>query len=514
MFRTHYDVIVVGGRTTGLVAAALLAKRGFRVLVLGHEDVAPTYELTVPRGGLLELPRAPFNFLAARSPIARRVFSELAILQPFRRAAETLDPAFQLALPSHRFDMALDRPALAREIEREFAEVRRPIDELLARTQQTNEALDAALGNDLVLPPETFLERREVARATAHLEALASIDLLAALPEAHPFRLAVHAPARFEGAMDPDLAHGLRLTRAFGAWASGGAVLAGGLAALRKLLVDSIRAHGGEVREREKIDRVLADRGAASGVRLLASGEDVGATTVVLGGNVAQYTRMLPDRGTFESLFERAGEPVVRYYRYTMNLLVAPEGLPLALARDLFVVRDPDRPLAGANLLHVERGTTLADGQRLLTVEALLPRRGVEDAPGYLDTLREELIATLAEFLPFVGEHLEVIDSPHDGRPALDVRRGEPIEPPAKWARGPSTMEAVHGFPITSTLGLTALPVRTPTKNLLLAGPENVPGLGIEGTLAAAWAIARIVSRSDPRSGILRRGLFGGFGSR
>jgi phytoene dehydrogenase-like protein len=514
MFRTHYDAIVVGGRLPGLVGAALLAKRGFRVLALAHEDLAPTYEIVTPERGPLELPRAPFNFLAARSPIARRIFAELAIHQPFRRVAESFDPAFQVALPGHRFEMALDRAALAREIEREFPEVRRPIDDLFARLTREMEAIDLALTNDLVLPPETFFERREVAGASAHLGSLEGADLLAALPEAHPFRLAAHAPLRFADAMDPDLAHGVRLVRAIGSWSTGGAGVAGGLAALRKIVLDSFRAHGGELRERDKIDQVLVDRNVANGVRLAASGEDVGATHVILGGNVSQYVRMLPDRRPFESLFESAGEPVVRYYRYTMNVLVADEGLPMGLARDLFVVRDPDRPLAGANLLHVEVAPRTTAPRRVLTVEALLPRRGVEDTAGYLDTIREDLLATLGEFLPFLGEHAELVDSPHDGRPTQDLANGVELDPPAKWARGPHTMDVVHGFPITTTLGVAALPVRTPVKNLLLLGEQNVPGLGMEGTLAAAWAVARIISRSDPRSGIFRRGLFGGFGSR
>lgn len=514
MFRTHYDVIVVGGGLPGLVGAALLVKRGFRVLCLAHEDTLPTYELTLPEQGTVDLPRAPFNFLAARSPIARRIFAELAVQQPFRRIAESFDPAFQVALPGHRFEMALERAALAREIEREFPEVHRPIDDLMARLARDMEGIDRALTNDLVLPPETFFERREVAGATAHLASLQGADLLATLPEAHPFRLVAHAPLRFADAMDPDLAHGVRFVRAFGSWATGGAGVAGGLAALRTIVLGSFRAHGGEFRERDKIDEVLVDRNAASGVRLAASGEAVGATHVVLGGNVSQYVRLLPDRRPLESLFESAGEPVVRYYRYTMNVVVAEEGLPMGLARDLFVARDPDRPLAGANLLHVEIGPRTAAPRRLLTVEALLPRRGVEDTPGYLDTLREDLLATLGEFLPFLGQHVELLDSPHDGRPAQDVKRAALIEPPAKWARGPTTMDVVHGFPITTTLGVAALPVRTPVKNLLLLGDQNVPGLGIEGTLAAASAVARIVSRSDPRSGIFRRGLFGGFGSR
>src|SRR5437879_2254678 len=105
MFRTHYDVIDVGWRLTGLVGAALLAKRGFRVLVLAHEDPLPSYEITTAEGGTLDLPRTPFNFLATRSPIARRIFAELAIHQPFRRVSESFDPAFQIALPGHLFEL-------------------------------------------------------------------------------------------------------------------------------------------------------------------------------------------------------------------------------------------------------------------------------------------------------------------------------------------------------------------------------------------------------------------------
>ena len=165
---------------------------------------------------------------------------------------------------------------------------------------------------------------------------------------------------------------------------------------------------------------------------------------------------------------------------------------------DLFTVRDPDRPLSGANLLHVEVHPKGASGQRLLTVEALLPRRGVEDSPEYLETVREDLLASLGEFVPFLGEHVILVDSPHDDRPALDTREGRVIEPGAKWGRGPRTMDMVYGYPITSTFGVAALPVRTPVRNLLLLNQQVVPGLGAEGALFAAWAVARLIASAGP----------------
>jgi hypothetical protein len=100
------------------------------------------------------------------------------------------------------------------------------------------------------------------------------------------------------------------------------------------------------------------------------------------------------------------------------------------------------------------------------------------------------------------------VDSPHDDRPARDVRQGRDLVPPEKWARGPRTMETVLGYPMTSVHGLAALPTRTPIPNLLLCIEQELPGLGLEGLLLAAWAAARAVGHSDGRRDAFRRGLF------
>jgi hypothetical protein len=46
------------------------------------------------------------------------------------------------------------------------------------------------------------------------------------------------------------------------------------------------------------------------------------------------------------------------------------------------------------------------------------------------------------------------------------------------------------------------LPPRTPYKNLVLAGREVIPGLGLDGELLAGWRAAEIVAgtakRHDP----------------
>ncbi len=415
-------------------------------------------------------------------------------------------------MPRHRLELAPEREVLEREIEREFPEVKRTIEELLRTTERNDALLDRIIDRELTWPPQTFLERREHARATVDQPFGRNgdaLDPLAELPEHHPFRLAVELPARFADAMDPDYPSGLRATRFFSAWRRGGAVLDEGYVTLRQLLLESIRTHSGEVREPEKIDAVLVKRGAACGVRIAASGEEIGARWVLAGSPLSTLLRLVPDRAPFEELFERIGEPVIRHYRYTLNLVVTAHGVPAGMSRDVFFIRDPERPASEANALRIQADPDDGTGRRLLTIEALLPRRAIEDIPEYLQGMRERVIASIGELVPFLGDHLELVDSPHDGREVFDVKNKTRIAPPEPWSRGPETMRRIHGFPVVSALGVCALPIRTPIRRLLACNEQVVPGLGMEGLFLAAWSAARVVSRSDRRKEWMRRGRWG-----
>src|SRR5215475_2899986 len=76
----HYDVAVLGTEIGALAAAALLARRSWRVLVLGQGAKPTTYGYDgVP------LARKPSALLAGASPAWTRVLVELAQSQTFRR---------------------------------------------------------------------------------------------------------------------------------------------------------------------------------------------------------------------------------------------------------------------------------------------------------------------------------------------------------------------------------------------------------------------------------------------
>ena len=76
----HFDVVVLGRSIGALTAAALLARRDFTVLVLGHGERPSTYRLD--RRVLL---RRAFTVRGATSPTWLKVVAELAQSQTWKR---------------------------------------------------------------------------------------------------------------------------------------------------------------------------------------------------------------------------------------------------------------------------------------------------------------------------------------------------------------------------------------------------------------------------------------------
>src|ERR1700728_5094526 len=97
----HYDVAVLGAGVGALTAAARLARRSWRVLVLGQGYRPPLYAFDE-----MSLARRTFTLLAGSSPAWGRVLAELAQSQTFRRRIEPLDPMLPGLSPRRARDLA------------------------------------------------------------------------------------------------------------------------------------------------------------------------------------------------------------------------------------------------------------------------------------------------------------------------------------------------------------------------------------------------------------------------
>jgi glycine/D-amino acid oxidase-like deaminating enzyme len=505
----HYDVAILGAGIGALAAAALLARRSWRVLLLGQGWRSPTYQYDG-----VTLARRPFSFLAGSSPAWSRVLVELAQSQTFRRRTSALDPMFQVLAPKLRLELPPEVQLFGKEIDRVYPEVRRVVDELYAELARTNAAADAAFERDLVWPPGSFWERRETERVAATLPRFEGTraPLLAEFPREHDYRAIVDVPTRFAShAVDlPDFA----VARLHGAWTRGVSRLAGGEREVVDFLVERLRAHGGEARLGERAARIVHKRGRVAGV--VIDGDDAATGVGFLATD--HTTRALLDLTSDFDPPRRAlsalPQLVPAEWRFVVSLVVRDEGLPAPLGGEAFLLpvwphreRDPSKPL-----VHLQRAGQPCGiaGATLLVAEATWP----EGMSPSLETAREGVLSAVESLLPFINRHYLVVDSPHDGRPLWDLRRGarKEVDRAALRASGGSLdaepMAARWRVDPPAFHGLGGEPIRTPLAGAFILGPSALPALGQEGELLAAWSAARLITRTDRRRERMRREMW------
>jgi phytoene dehydrogenase-like protein len=496
----HYDVVVLGTGLGAAATAALLARRSFRVLVLGQARTPLLYRYD----GMPLARRAP-TFLAQSAPVFRRILAELSQLTPLRRRARQLDPMFQALTPSARIDVPPDTALFAREIEREMPELRRQTDELYGELARGNAAADAALDADVTLPPDGFWERRDARRILAalpHLDVPAE-RLVAEIPPDHAYRAIALATARFASDAATPLS-GFAFARLHGAWTRGITTTPFGEADVVELLLERVRAHGGEVRANERADAILVKSGKVAALRTAEEGEVVGAEFVV--GDMPVRSLLALCQGYEPSPRALATLPPLEpaRWRFVASAIVADAGLPAALAAESFFA---DARRGVFHVTRVREGTGIPTNASLVVVEALL------DRPEPPRGMRGTIVRRLKQIAPFFERHLLVLDSPHDGEPLVDLRAGENAIPRTLLRAGgafvdPEPMPAQYRTSDELFGGLGGDPARALAQGLFAVGRSLLPALGQEGELLGAWGVARVITKTDRRRERLRKELW------
>lgn len=503
--RSFYDVVVVGASLSALAAGALLARRGFRVTVVGHGTRGATYELAG-----FTLRRSLATVCAGETPAFRRVFAELALLPAVRRRLSPLTPAWQVVLPRHRVDVHAAPEPLLVELVREFPEIQRPMEDFHAAVTRANAQVDGLLGEDLAWPPEGFFESRRVARwlrPTPFGADGTGGDLLSEFSASHPFRVVVEAQARFATALAPGQLNALAYARLHALGLRAATLAEGDLDGLRRMLEEKIVQHGGDVRPRDRVEQLIVRGGAVRGARLSGTDEELGCAFVVSSLDGADSLRLAHETAP-RAYAERLLGARPELYRYVLNVVLPAEALPVGMGRRVFLVSDPSRPLVEENLVAVELSLPDLDGFVTLTASTLLPRSSVEEGVGFLALVRGRVLARLEEVVPFLDRHAALIDSVHDGVPP-DIRRAsQHATALPRRSASPEPMETLDRYAALGAIGLFAMPWRTPIAGMLLVGRQMCPALGLEGELLTALSVARSVTRTDRTKERMRRELW------
>ena len=508
----HYDVIVLG-RTLGcLLAAALLARRNFSVLVLGQGQLPATYTL-----GSHMLRRRTFSLLGASSPVFRRALVELAQSQTFRRRTVALDPMLGVVQPVRRYEVPPDLERFGKEIDREFPEVRRVVDDLYATLARVNDAMDGVVGTDAELPPGGFWERRRIARALSHVPFLdlpSGTDILGDFPQFHAYRAVVDASVAFASDLSSQTRPlpALAVARLHGSWTRGVVTLPGGEDELTEFLEARITAHGGTLALDERAERLVVQRDGVAGVMVEGDVVRTGGRFVLSSSTGEELAELARGEGLLAGAQRDWPRVVANVGRFVVSLVVARAGLPDALGYETFLFPqaagsavDPRQPVVRLCRTDDPSAPPATLGTHTtLVAETLLPTRG----PLSVLDARHAVLATLRRYFPFLERHLAVVDSPHDGLSVWIYENGQRREVDRVHLRG----SGIRAEPMTTQLDVQPLsfhdlagePVRGPIERTLLLGKSVLPALGQEGELVAAWTAARIVTKSDPRREKLR----------
>ncbi len=494
----HYDLIVLGADLAGLVAAALVARRGKRVLVVPHGPIDGTYRLG---SGTLPLTTAPVIHMHT-APV-RRTFQELGLWQQVRREPGRLEDLIHVVLDGARLDLEPGLLNTGTEVEREWPddEVAEAMDTRHQWAAQTDEILDEILGEEGALSADSFWNRRFLVRVAQRLPR-PDLDELGALAPGHPLRVAAQLAEPWLTDLTPNQLGKAASLRLAAVWGRGPEDLPRGEARMREILMQRIELHSGEIKTEVRVGDLVFRRGKLTGITLLGKEERYGAGHLIVAGDPRRFLHegpFVPDQlpraahGTLAALADVA-------QRYVLHLEVDPLGLSPALGGMALCA-----PIGvdGANLRtnHGIGTTTLRIGpgsheglRRVSVTRVVAPDESLHD-------LRERIVDDLDTrgVLPFMRKHVDLIHSPHDGRPATDGS-GDPVPGLSSTIEDRLPMHPLVGVATPPVLGVGILPQATGLKNLFFATRLGLPGLGLEGQFATgAMAAGLVVPRGRTR---------------
>lgn len=487
--RRVYDVIVLGGQLGGPLCAALLQKRGYRVLLVEHDGLGHGYE----HGGYL-LPYAPFLIPQLKSmPVVEDALHELGLSTTLHRALKQHVPELQLVFERHRVDLQADAPKRKAELVREFGEEGEQAFEELGRFQAQHEHSDAFMKTVQDLPPVGFFGRWKVKRQIRRHKELEEPPLLGsgtepsrllqkmlpfttwqdapkeALAQVRPLSQVLHAPYRYPG----------------------------GREGLRELLVKKLQDLGGEVLSRDTsdawiVEELVFDGDRVKGVQILQSSNEYAASAAVAATDAGALRRLVTDKKRHRKLTELLDLVETKQFLYAVNWVVPLELLPRGMGELLLMDTGDDL----GTLLVQTHAARKASGEedphaKVVCAGAFVPASTRDMGEKRMEELKAQIDGHLDRLMPFVRPKLVTSSAPY-----LDAGgvRGSRLLPHPLLE-----VNAEH------YAGVSGLSPKTPVKNLFLASREVLPGLGLEGELQAGVRAAKLVHHLLNKSKAIRR---------
>jgi len=483
--RHVYDVLVLGAELGGALAAALLAKRGLRVLWAEHAQLAPGYEHD---GFLFSSPPyvvPPFRMW----PMVESCFTELGLTTGFQRALKPVGP-WQIVLPRHRLDLPPEPPRRLAELQREFGTGGSRVAETLAALTAMPEASDPFFRFLDDFSPGGWLERIRLRRRAAKVEGLIRPSPLSA---DEPLDALLSSAVPFLVQQEPT--GPLAVTRVLAQLMKSALRLPGGREGLRETLGRRFTELGGTLLPQEGLVGRAVDgidfEGPQVTLRVRGAEAVYRAQWLVAAMDPGLLAGLLPEEGPGKKLAEHLGGLTPQRLVLTVHWVLPEKALPRGMGELLLMDGGQTGPV-WIQVHPTRRAGARGDEESLRTVSAsALVGAGVRDAgESGLRLPAAGVERALEALMPFSV--------------AQRVARSVPLVdgPGALAGAGP---QVVYGPADGSATGLEGLGVRTPAKHVLYVGREAILGLGLEGELLGAARAAGLVHEHVRKRDPLKR---------
>lgn len=484
----EYDVIVIGAGMGGLTAAALLAQRGLKTLVVeqapyvggfcaNFRRLHQKYTFDIGVHDISGLgPRGPVRWLLRQLGIESR-------LEFVRMPHEYIFDDLRLRVPDKADEFAAQLgnlfPTERERICEFFGEMRYIYSEMYADVEKTGGApMPPTDPQEMLRYPLThphlfrWMERLYLEMLGTYFADERLKQLLCALT--------VYLTDK------PEALTVMQMAPIFGYYFDGGFYPKGGSGQLSQAVAEAITAHGGTILLHKKVTKILVRDGTAYGIQLadgrafrayvILSDADARVTFCELVGLehlprkfASQAQALQPTTSVFAVFLALDYEPLIA----PVTMYRVPNGLGLGLV----VPSKVDPSLA-------------PPGHHVLTAMVFLPQpeattwnRADPDYKARKAAFADKVIRQIETLLPGLRDHIITRDA---ATPATVTRyTGHPDG-------------AIYG----SALGTTRLPHQTSIRNLYLAGAGASPGAGIEAVVISGVIAADAVCRRNRTGGV------------
>lgn len=512
MTSAWYQVLVVGDDLGSVAFAALAARAGYRVGVLGQGGRSNTYR----HEGHLFVRQAPPLVGLAASPIVSKALASAGLrLSPQQRPL-TVNPTLQVVGPDLRLDVVGHAQRWERELRREVGLDAPGVLALERWAREQARASDAAWGEGHAVPP---VGHRAVTQHRALARDVECLGLAERGARPGALREAGAGEAIIEGVVsclsDVATSGGSRggvsataLARLWTQLRAGLLRFPRGLDGLRQRFLHRLADQSGDYRRDDAAAQILFRRDRAREVALAGRRERLGCDVLVLGGAVRQRLDLVGARDRDARYHADMEHIEVAGWRVGLNIALDPAGLPVGMGPEVVLLpgeRGPagrrEAPLwiSRPGVPHREgAGLEGTPGPGVLHVTMVADQGPTGPTASLIRAAAARALERLRGLIPWFDDHLLALDIPALRGPAVvpgvTARGGGVGARAGADADGlvdPEVIRPLYAAPLPQTFGVGAYPVTTAYRNVLLVGDGPMAGLGLEGTfLTARQAVA------------------------